>query len=140
MVDAGAQKLQVIKVIRASKNKQDSIENLVKEFDFNFEQAKYIVEMQLYRLTNTDILDVTNEMEELRKNIAIWTQILNNEDALKHVGRDAFRNDKHRIKIQTYNMSTKHAARVKKLFKKAGAKKTYFKMDYYKKVKRDPCH
>ena len=41
------------------------------------------------------------------------------EDALKHVGRDAFRNDKHRIKIQTYNMSTKHAARVKKLFKKS---------------------
>ena len=76
---------EVIKVIRASKNKQDSIENLIKEFDFNFEQAKYIVEMQLYRLTNTDILDVTKEMEELRKNIAIWTQILNNEDALKHV-------------------------------------------------------
>ncbi|WP_026511292.1 leucine-rich repeat domain-containing protein [Butyrivibrio sp. LC3010] len=62
------------------------------------------------------------------------------ENALKHVGKDAFRNDKHKIKIQTYNMSTKHEARVKKLFKKAGAKKTYFKMDYYKKVKRDPCH
>lgn len=75
----------VIRTIRASKNKADSIENLQKEYEFNYEQAKYIVEMQLYRLTNTDIIDVQNEIEELKKKIAIWTQILNNEEALKHV-------------------------------------------------------
>ena len=75
----------VIRTIRASKNKADSIENLQKEYEFNYEQAKYIVEMQLYRLTNTDIIDVQNEIEELKKKISIWTQILNNEEALKHV-------------------------------------------------------
>jgi len=75
----------VIKVIRASKNKADSINNLIKEFDFNYEQAKYIVEMQLYRLTNTDILDVQNEIEDLKKKIEVWGLILSNEEALKHV-------------------------------------------------------
>ena len=45
----------VIKVIRASKNKSDAEANLVKEFDFTLEQAKAIVMLQLFRLTNTDV-------------------------------------------------------------------------------------
>lgn len=76
---------EVIQVIRASKNKSDAIDNLVKEFAFTFEQAKAIVELQLYRLTNTDIVDIESEMSNLEKNMHIWTQILNNEEALKHV-------------------------------------------------------
>lgn len=76
---------EVIRVIRASKNKSDAIDNLVKEFEFTFEQAKAIVELQLYRLTNTDIVEIEEEMKNLEKNIYLWTQILNNEEALKHV-------------------------------------------------------
>ena len=76
---------EVIKIIRGSKNKSDSIDNLVKAYDFTFEQAKAIVELQLYRLSNTDIIDVQNEMKDLENKINIWTQILNNEEALKHV-------------------------------------------------------
>lgn len=82
---------EVIRVIRASKNKSDAIENLQKEFDFTFEQAKAIVELQLYRLTNTDIVDLEEEMANLEKNIHIWTQILNNEEALKHVMKTELR-------------------------------------------------
>lgn len=75
----------VIRVIRGSKNKSDAIDNLVKEFAFTYEQAKAIVELQLYRLTNTDIVDIEEEMKDLQNKINIWTQILSNEDALKHV-------------------------------------------------------
>ncbi len=75
----------VIRVIRSSKNKTDAIDNLVKEFAFTPLQAKAIVELQLYRLTNTDIKEIEEEMSSLEKNIHIWTQILNNEEALKHV-------------------------------------------------------
>ena len=39
---------EIIKIIRASKNKQDSINNLIKEFAFTEEQATAIVTMQLY--------------------------------------------------------------------------------------------
>ncbi len=76
---------QVIKVIRASKNKSDAISNLVKEFSFTEPQAKAIVELQLYRLTNTDIVELEEEMKDLQNKINIWTQILSNEEALKHV-------------------------------------------------------
>lgn len=76
---------EVIRVIRASKNKADAIKNLVKEFDFTEKQADAIVSLRLYRLTNTDVEEVKREMEEKEKQIAIWTQIIENEEALKHV-------------------------------------------------------
>ena len=76
---------EVIATIRASKNKADAIANLVEKYEFSQEQAKAIVELQLYRLTNTDIVATQEEMAELEKNMYIWNQILNNEEALKHV-------------------------------------------------------
>ncbi len=76
---------EVIKVIRASKNKAHAIENLQTEFDFTKEQAEAIVNLQLYKLTNTDVTELEKELAEKTKEIAIWTQILENEEALKHV-------------------------------------------------------
>ncbi|MCI9110880.1 MAG: DNA topoisomerase IV subunit A [Bacilli bacterium] len=75
----------VIRVIRASKNKADAIDNLVKEFDFTKEQATAIVTLQLYRLTNTDVTELEEELKKLSNEIAIYKQILGNEEALKHV-------------------------------------------------------
>ena len=83
---------EVIKVIRASKNKADAKENLVKEFDFTFEQAEAIVTLQLYRLTNTDVVAIEEEMQDLEKKISIWEKILNNETALKHVMKKELQN------------------------------------------------
>ena len=85
---------EVIKVIRASKNKSDAKENLVKEFDFTMEQAEAIVTLQLYRLTNTDVVALEEEMKDLEKKISIWEQILNNEEALKHVMKRELQNIK----------------------------------------------
>lgn len=76
---------EVIKVIRASKNKSDAEDNLVKEFDFTVEQAKAIVMLQLYRLTNTDVVELENEMEKLNKLIEGLKAILSDEEVLKYV-------------------------------------------------------
>ena len=82
---------EVIRVIRSSKNKADAIKNLVKEFDFTEKQADAIVILRLYRLTNTDVEEIRAEMEEKEKQIAVWTQILENEEALKHVMKTELR-------------------------------------------------
>ena len=76
---------EVIKVIRGSKNKANAIENLQTEFDFTKEQAEAIVNLQLYKLTNTDVTELEEEIKQRQKEIAIWTEILENEEALKHV-------------------------------------------------------
>ena len=78
----------VIRVIRASKNKADAIVNLVKEFSFTEKQATAIVMLQLYRLTNTDITDVENEMRALEDAIKEYELILSNDDELKKVVKD----------------------------------------------------
>jgi len=75
----------VIRTIRESKNKADAINNLVKEYDFTIEQATAIVTLQLYRLTNTDVAELEAELEKLSRDISLYKQILENEEALKHV-------------------------------------------------------
>lgn len=76
---------EVIKTIRASKNKTDAKENLMKEFNFNAEQAEAIVVLQLYRLTNTDVLALQEEHDNLVKYIKALELILSNEEKLKEV-------------------------------------------------------
>ncbi len=74
---------EIIKTIRASKNKADSIANLMKQFEFTEVQATAIVTMQLYRLSNTDINLLLEEQNNLNKMIEFLNSILNDEEVLK---------------------------------------------------------
>ncbi len=76
---------EVIKVIRASKNKGDAKDNLVKSFDFTPEQAEAIVTLQLYKLTNTDVTELEEEKIKLDKFIEALKLILSDENKLKEV-------------------------------------------------------
>ncbi len=76
---------EVIKVIRASKNKAESKENLIKEFAFTEPQAEAIVTLQLYRLSNTDVVALQKELEDLQKIIEGLSAILSSENVLKSV-------------------------------------------------------
>ncbi len=73
---------EVIRVIRASKNKADAKDNLVREFDFTENQAEAIVMLQLYRLTNTDIVTLENRMTELELEIDKLNGILSDPEKL----------------------------------------------------------
>jgi len=76
---------EVIKTIRASKNKSDAIKNLVEKYDFSEKQAEAIVNLQLYRLTNTDVNVLKEEHANLLKAIQILESILSDEEKLKEV-------------------------------------------------------
>ena len=58
---------QVIKTIRASKNKADAKKNLIAKYKFTEKQAEAIVSLQLYRLTNTDVNELIAEQDKLNK-------------------------------------------------------------------------
>lgn len=76
---------EVIKTIRESKNKSDAKENLIKKYKFSEAQAEAIVTLQLYRLTNTDVVALEEEKAGLEKIINGLTAILGSEDVLKSV-------------------------------------------------------
>lgn len=82
---------EVIALIRASKNKSDAKVNLVNKYKFTEEQAEAIVTLQLYRLTNTDIVVLEEECEKLKNLIEEYNKILNNETELKNVMKSELR-------------------------------------------------
>ena len=73
----------VIATIRASKNKSDAKINLVNKYQFTIDQAEYIVMLQLYRLTNEDIIELNKENEDLKNKINALEVILNDENKMK---------------------------------------------------------
>ena len=84
----------VIKTIRASKNKADAIKNLVEKFDFTEKQADAIVTLQLYRLTNTDIVALQEEMAKLLDDMKRLEAILADKSVLHKVIKDELKDIK----------------------------------------------
>ena len=76
---------EVIKEIRQSNGKADAKERIMKAFDFTEKQATAIVELQLYRLSNTDINALINEKGELEDKVNELEIILSNEKVLLKV-------------------------------------------------------
>src|SRR6201993_2070324 len=95
----------VITIIRASANRADARENLVAYFGgkkidinttgrapkldpekpFTAKQADAILELQLHRLTKLSIDEISNELKEVRDNIAEYESILGSEKKLRSV-------------------------------------------------------
>ena len=73
---------EVIRTIRQSKNKADAKENLVKKFEFTMEQAEAIVTLQLYRLSNTDMVLLEEEANNLKLIIEGLSKIINEEEVI----------------------------------------------------------
>ncbi|WP_426806649.1 DNA topoisomerase IV subunit A [Staphylococcus capitis] len=90
---------EVITLIRNSKNKKDAKDNLVAEFDFTEAQAEAIVMLQLYRLTNTDIVALEEEHAELEALIKKLRNILDDHDALLSVIKDELNEIKKKFKV-----------------------------------------
>ena len=76
---------EVIKTIRASKNKSDAINNLVEKYQFTEKQADAIVTLQLYRLTNTDVVALEEEMKKLLESMKGLEAILADREILHKV-------------------------------------------------------
>ncbi|RAI82705.1 DNA topoisomerase IV subunit A [Macrococcoides goetzii] len=76
---------EVIETIRQSKNKSDAKENLKTKYDFTEAQAEAIVMLQLYRLTNTDIVQLENEHDELKATLEKLEKIINDKKHLMSV-------------------------------------------------------
>ena len=79
---------EIIKIIRASKNKSDAKDNLIKEFQFTQIQAEAIVTLQLYKLSNTDVTLLEKELIDLNKLIKKLENILSSDKKLMNIIKD----------------------------------------------------
>lgn len=85
---------EVIALIRASENKSDAKENLKVSYDFTEEQAEAIVTLQLYRLTNTDVVVLEEEEAELRDKIEMLSAIIGDERTMYNLMKRELRDVK----------------------------------------------
>lgn len=95
---------KVIELIRSSKNKRDAKENLIEVYEFTEEQAEAIVMLQLYRLTNTDIVALEGEHKELEALIKQLRHILDNHDALLNVIKEELNEIKKKFKSERLSL------------------------------------
>ncbi|HCY8261051.1 TPA: DNA topoisomerase IV subunit A [Staphylococcus aureus] len=95
---------KVIELIRSSKNKRDAKENLIEVYEFTEEQAEAIVMLQLYRLTNTDIVALEGEHKELEALINQLRHILDNHDALLNVIKEELNEIKKKFKSERLSL------------------------------------
>jgi DNA gyrase/topoisomerase IV subunit A len=74
---------KVIKIIRASDDAAQAKDKLIKDFKLNEEQATYILDMPLRRLTKMSKIELETEQKELKTVIAELIKLLKSEDAIK---------------------------------------------------------
>ena len=79
---------EVIAIIKASSSPQDAMERLMERFSLSDRQARAIVEMRLRQLTGLEQDKLRAEYEEIEKQIAYLTEILENEDLCMKIIKD----------------------------------------------------
>ncbi|MFW6111844.1 MAG: DNA gyrase subunit A [Candidatus Bipolaricaulota bacterium] len=81
----------VIKLIREADTRDEARENLIERFSFSKDQANAILKMQLGRLTSLEREKVNDELEEKRKYIEKYTEILSSTLKLDEIIKDELR-------------------------------------------------
>lgn len=81
----------IIRTIRSSKNRSDAKKNLIDQYQFTEKQAEAILVLQLYRLTNIDVVELEEERKKLELIIKALEEILNDENKLKGVMKEELR-------------------------------------------------
>ncbi len=95
---------EIIAIIRASKDKEDSKRGLIEAFNFTEIQAEAIVNLRLYRLSNTDIVALREEFAQLVNQIEETKTIIENNNVLRstiikelrEIGKD-FKDDRRTV-------------------------------------------
>ncbi|RMH63923.1 MAG: DNA topoisomerase 4 subunit A [Bacteroidetes bacterium] len=82
---------EAIRIIRASKNKQDAAQRLMHRFRLDDVQAEAILETKLYRLSQLEIEAIRRELEEKERQAAELRALLADEDARWRLIRDELR-------------------------------------------------
>lgn len=91
---------EVIKIIRASLDRSDAKKNLMERFDFSDTQAESIITLRLYRLSNTDIVELKEEFAQLLNDLEFLNSILNQDAILTNELVSEFKDI-----IKTYGVS-----------------------------------
>lgn len=76
---------EVVKIIRASQNREEARSELMERFEFTERQANAILELRLYQLTGLEREKLHDELQELLKKIDYYRAVLASEALVKEI-------------------------------------------------------
>lgn len=79
---------EVVRIIKSSKTPSEAQQRLMDRFNFDEDQAKYVVNMRLSQLTGLQQENLHNEYDELMKTIDYLQSILDDPELCKKVMKD----------------------------------------------------
>jgi DNA gyrase subunit A len=79
---------EIVRIIRASRSRDEARDTLITTFDFSEVQTKAILEMRLYQLTGLEREKVEAEFEELQKLIAHLQDLLGHSEKIYDLIKD----------------------------------------------------
>lgn len=95
---------EVVKVIRASANRDDAKKELISRFQFSDKQAHAVLDLKLYQLTGLEHEKINEEYQDLLQKIAHYKAILASEamvrDIIREELQDILKNNKSERKTQ----------------------------------------
>src|SRR3990167_428226 len=79
---------EIVKLIRASKNKEDAKNELMSRFVFSEKQENAVLELRLYQLTSIEKEKTESEYQELLQKISYLKSVLASEEMVKDIIRE----------------------------------------------------
>lgn len=94
---------EVIKIIKASNNRDEARRELIARFEFSERQANAVLDLRLYQLTGLEQDKINEEYQELLKRIAHFRAVLANESMVREIIREEL------LTIQKMNKSPRRS-------------------------------
>jgi DNA gyrase subunit A len=79
---------EVVKMIRASQNRDEARVHLIERFQFTEKQANAVLDLKLYQLTGLERNKLEDEYHELLKKISYFQAVLASEELVRGIIRD----------------------------------------------------
>ncbi len=76
---------EVVKIIRASNNRDAAREELIKRFDFSERQANAVLDLRLYQLTGLEHEKISEEYQNILKKIEYFKAVLASEKMVRDI-------------------------------------------------------
>lgn len=90
---------EVVKIIRASDNREEARDALIERFEFTVKQANAVLDLKLYQLTGLERDKIQSEYDELMKKIEYYRAVLASEQMVRDIIKDEL--DEIRVRHKT---------------------------------------
>jgi DNA gyrase subunit A len=130
---------EVVKIIRASNNREEAKAELIKRFEFSDKQATAVLDLRLYQLTGLESDKINEEYQELLKQIEYYRAVLASETMVRGIIKEELEEIQkhHQSERKTQIIPAEHEVNMEDLIANEKVIITISQDDYIKRMPID---